>query len=571
MFTKRTIRQSKPVEHVDTAMEALAVSISEKAGVDLPFMAGLTGKAENVLADELTGAIFRLPEAPDTFATADEYLSGNVREKLRAARTAALQDDQFAVNVQALENAQPKDLDASEIDVRLGATWLDPATIQQFMVETFSVPYRFRDIVQVRFFPMTAEWNISGKTRLSSTVAASVTYGTDRANAYRILEDTLNLRDVRIYDTVEDAAGRETRVLNQKETTLAQQKQQAIKDAFQKWIWQDPARRQRLVEKYNDLFNSTKPREYDGSHITFSGMNPEITLREHQRNAIAHVLYGGNTLLAHVVGAGKTFEMVASAMESKRLGLCSKSLFVVPNHLTGQWASEFLQLYPSASILVAAKKDFEQSRRKKFCARIATGDYDAVIIGHSQFEKIPISQARQERLIEEQIEEITEGIEELTESHGEHFSIKQLEKTKRGLETRLEKLRAEHRKDDVVTFEELGVDRLFVDEAHSYKNLYLYTKMRSVAGLSVTEAQKSSDMFAKCRYMDEITGGKGVIFATGTPVSNSMTELYTMQRYLQYDTLKRKGLAHFDCWASTFGETVTAIELAPEGYTLVGR
>ena len=565
MFTKRTIRQSKPVEHVDTAMEALAVSISEKAGVDLPFMAGLTGKAENMLADELTGAIFRLPEAPDTFVTADEYLSGNVREKLRAARTAALQDDQFAVNVQALENAQPKDLDASEIDVRLGATWLDPATIQQFMVETFSVPYRFRDIVQVRFSPMTAEWNISGKTRLSSTVAASVTYGTDRANAYRILEDTLNLRDVRIYDTVEDAAGRETRVLNQKETTLAQQKQQAIKDAFQKWIWQDPTRRQRLVEKYNDLFNSTKPREYDGSHITFSGMNPEITLREHQRTAIAHVLYGGNTLLAHVVGAGKTFEMVASAMESKRLGLCSKSLFVVPNHLTGQWASEFLQLYPSANILVATKRDFEQSRRKKFCARIATGDYDAVIIGHSQFEKIPISQARQERLIEEQIEEITEGIEELTESHGEHFSIKQLEKTKRGLETRLEKLRAEHRKDDVVTFEELGVDRLFVDEAHSYKNLYLYTKMRNVAGLSVTEAQKSSDMFAKCRYMDEITGGKGVIFATGTPVSNSMTELYTMQRYLQYDTLKRKGLAHFDCWASTFGETVTAIELAPEG------
>ena len=565
MFTKRTIRQSKPVEHVDTAMEALAVSISEKAGVDLSFMAELTGKAENVLADELTGAIFRLPEAPDTFATADEYLSGNVREKLRAAQTAALQDDQFAVNVQALENAQPKDLDASEIDVRLGATWLDPATIQQFMVETFSVPYRFRDIVQVRFSTMTAEWNISGKTRLSSTVAASVTYGTDRANAYRILEDTLNLRDVRIYDTVEDAAGRETRVLNQKETTLAQQKQQAIKDAFQKWIWQDPTRRQRLVEKYNDLFNSTKPREYDGSHITFSGMNPEITLREHQRTAIAHVLYGGNTLLAHVVGAGKTFEMVASAMESKRLGLCSKSLFVVPNHLTGQWASEFLQLYPSANILVATKRDFEQSRRKKFCARIATGDYDAVIIGHSQFEKIPISQARQERLIEEQIEEITEGIEELTESHGEHFSIKQLEKTKRGLETRLEKLRAEHRKDDVVTFEELGVDRLFVDEAHSYKNLYLYTKMRNVAGLSVTEAQKSSDMFAKCRYMDEITGGKGVIFATGTPVSNSMTELYTMQRYLQYDTLKRKGLAHFDCWASTFGETVTAIELAPEG------
>ena len=565
MFTKRTISQPKPVEHVDTAMEALAVSISEKAGVDLPFMAGLTGRDESALADELTGTIFRLPEMPDTFVTADEYLSGNVREKLREAQTAALQDDRFAVNVQALENAQPKDLDASEIDVRLGATWLDPATIQQFMIETFNVSYRFRNIVQVRFSPMTAEWNISGKTRLSSTVAASVTYGTDRANAYKILEDTLNLRDVRIYDTVEDAAGRETRVLNQKETTLAQQKQQAIKDAFQKWIWQDPARRQRLVAKYNDLFNSTKPREYDGSHISFSGINPEITLREHQRNAIAHVLYGGNTLLAHVVGAGKTFEMVAAAMESKRLGLCSKSLFVVPNHLTEQWASELLQLYPSANILVATKRDFEQSRRKKFCARIATGDYDAVIIGHSQFEKIPISQARQERLIREQIEEITEGIEELKESSGEHFSIKQLEKTKRGLEARLEKLRAEHRKDDVVTFEELGVDRLFVDEAHSFKNLYLYTKMRNVAGLSVSEAQKSSDMFAKCRYMDEITDGKGVIFATGTPVSNSMTELYTMQRYLQYDQLKEKGLAHFDCWASTFGETTTAIELAPEG------
>ena len=564
IFSKRTIRRRKPVTQVDTASEALAVSIGERAKVDLPFMARLTGKAEDEIVADLQGVIF-LDPLEQTWQTADEYLSGNVRAKLRVAQTAAESDPSFAVNVEALQAAQPKDLDASEIDVRLGATWLDPATIQQFMVETFSVPYRFRDIVQVRFSPMTAEWNISGKTRLSSTVAASVTFGTDRANAYRILEDTLNLRDVRIYDTVEDAAGRETRVLNQKETTLAQQKQQAIKDAFQKWIWQDPTRRQRLVEKYNDLFNSTKPREYDGSHITFSGMNPEITLREHQRTAIAHVLYGGNTLLAHVVGAGKTFEMVASAMESKRLGLCSKSLFVVPNHLTGQWASEFLQLYPSANILVATKRDFEQSRRKKFCARIATGDYDAVIIGHSQFEKIPISQARQARLIEEQIEEITEGIEELTESHGEHFSIKQLEKTKRGLETRLEKLRAEHRKDDVVTFEELGVDRLFVDEAHSYKNLYLYTKMRNVAGLSVTEAQKSSDMFAKCRYMDEITGGKGVIFATGTPVSNSMTELYTMQRYLQYDTLKRKGLAHFDCWASTFGETVTAIELAPEG------
>ena len=565
MFTKRTIRQSKPVEHVDTAMEALAVSISEKASVDLPFMAGLTGKAENVLADELTGAIFRLPEAPDTFVTADEYLSGNVREKLRAARTAALQDDQFAVNVQALENAQPKDLDASEIDVRLGATWLDPATIQQFMVETFSVPYRFRDIIQVRFSPMTAEWNISGKTRLSSSVAASVTYGTDRANAYRILEDTLNLRDVRIYDTVEDAAGRETRVLNQKETTLAQQKQQAIKDAFQKWIWQDPARRQRLVEKYNDLFNSTKPREYDGSHITFSGMNPEITLREHQRNAIAHVLYGGNTLLAHQVGAGKTFEMVAAAMESKRLGLCQKSMFVVPNHLTEQWASEFLRLYPSANILVTTKKDFEKAKRKQFCARIATGDYDAVIIGHSQFEKIPISQERQERLLREQIDEIAAGIEEMERENGERFTIKRMEATRKSLEARLEKLKADEKKDDVVTFEELGVDRLFVDEAHAFKNGFLATKMRNVAGIATSESQKSTDMFLKCRYMDELTGGRGVIFATGTPVSNSMTELYTMQRYLQYGTLEKMGLIHFDAWASTFGETVTAIELAPEG------
>ena len=565
MFTKRTISQPKPVEHVDTAMEALAVSISEKAGVDLPFMAGLTGRDESALADELTGTIFRLPEMPDTFVTADEYLSGNVREKLREAQTAALQDDRFAVNVQALENAQPKDLDASEIDVRLGATWLDADIIQRFMVETFNVPYHLRHVVQVRFSPVTAEWNISCKGKVAATVAATVTYGTDRASAYRILEDTLNLRDTRIYDIVQTPDDGEKRVLNSKETTLAQQKQQAIKDAFQKWIWQDPVRRQYLVKKYNELFNSIRPREYDGSHITFAGMNPEITLREHQRNAIAHVLYGGNTLLAHVVGAGKTFEMVAAAMESKRLGLCSKSLFVVPNHLTEQWASEFLQLYPSANILVATKRDFEQSRRKKFCARIATGDYDAIIIGHTQFEKIPISRERQERLIWKQIYEITDGIQELKEAGGSHYSIKQLEKTKRGLEQRLARLSAEHKKDDVVTFEELGIDRLFVDEAHSYKNLFLFTKMRNVAGLSVSEAQKSSDMFAKCRYMDEITDGKGVIFATGTPVSNSMTELYTMQRYLQYDQLKEKGLAHFDCWASTFGETTTAIELAPEG------
>ena len=564
IFSKRTIRRRKPVTQVDTASEALAVSIGERAKVDLPFMARLTGKAEDEIVADLQGVIF-LDPLEQTWQTADEYLSGNVRAKLRVARTAAESDSSFAVNVEALQAAQPKDLDASEIDVRLGTTWVDKAYIQRFMIELLGIPYHEQRRIHVNYAPQTAEWSIDGKSLLSENVNNYMKYGTRRAPALKILEDTLNLRDTRVYDVVQDENGREKRELNQKETTIAQQKQQAIKDAFHDWVWKDPTRRHELVTRYNELFNSTRPREYDGSHIVFDGMNPEITLREHQRTAIAHVLYGGNTLLAHVVGAGKTFEMVASAMESKRLGLCSKSLFVVPNHLTGQWASEFLQLYPSANILVATKRDFEQSRRKKFCARIATGDYDAVIIGHSQFEKIPISQARQARLIEEQIEEITEGIEELTESHGEHFSIKQLEKTKRGLETRLEKLRAEHRKDDVVTFEELGVDRLFVDEAHSYKNLYLYTKMRNVAGLSVTEAQKSSDMFAKCRYMDEITGGKGVIFATGTPVSNSMTELYTMQRYLQYDTLKRKGLAHFDCWASTFGETVTAIELAPEG------
>ena len=564
IFSKRTIRRRKPVTQVDTASEALAVSIGERAKVDLPFMARLTGKAEDEIVADLQGVIF-LDPLEQTWQTADEYLSGNVRAKLRVAQTAAESDSSFAVNVEALQAAQPKDLDASEIDVRLGTTWVDKAYIQRFMIELLGIPYYEQRRIHVNYAPQTAEWSIDGKSLLSENVNNYMKYGTRRAPALKILEDTLNLRDTRVYDVVQDENGREKRELNQKETTIAQQKQQAIKDAFHDWVWKDPTRRHELVTRYNELFNSTRPREYDGSHIVFDGMNPEITLREHQRTAIAHVLYGGNTLLAHQVGAGKTFEMVAAAMESKRLGLCQKSMFVVPNHLTEQWASEFLRLYPSANILVTTKKDFEKAKRKQFCARIATGDYDAVIIGHSQFEKIPISQARQERLIEEQIEEITEGIEELTESHGEHFSIKQLEKTKRGLETRLEKLRAEHRKDDVVTFEELGVDRLFVDEAHSYKNLYLYTKMRNVAGLSVTEAQKSSDMFAKCRYMDEITGGKGVIFATGTPVSNSMTELYTMQRYLQYDTLKRKGLAHFDCWASTFGETVTAIELAPEG------
>ena len=472
----------------------------------------------------------------------------------------------FTVNVEALTAAQPKDLDASEIEVRLGATWIDKEYIQQFMYETFDTPFYLQRSIEVHYSAFTAEWQISGKNAVGQRdVAAYTTYGTNRANAYKILEDSLNLRDVRIYDTVEDADGKERRVLNAKETTLAAQKQQAIREAFKDWIWRDPERRQALVRQYNEEMNSTRPREYDGSHIVFGGMNPAITLREHQKNAIAHVLYGGNTLLAHEVGAGKTFEMVGAAMEAKRLGLCQKSLFVVPNHLTEQWASEFLRLYPSANILVTTKKDFEKHNRKKFCARIATGDYDAIIMGHSQFEKIPISKERQERLLHEQIWEITEGISEVEASGGERFTVKQLERTKKSLEARLEKLQAEGRKDDVVTFEQLGVDRLFVDEAHNYKNLFLYTKMRNVAGLSTTDAQKSSDMFAKCRYMDEITGSRGVIFATGTPVSNSMTELYTMQRYLQYDRLQELGMAHFDCWASRFGETVTALELAPEG------
>ena len=571
MFSKRTIRQQRIVEHVDTSVEALAVSIAEKATVDLPFMAELTGKSEEEIASDLTGVIFRLPapvddEGKPRYVTADEYLSGNVRQKLRDARAAADLSPIFEPNVKALEKAQPKDLDASEIDVRLGATWVDKEYIQQFMHELFEVPFYQRRAVQVQYSNFTSEWRISGKTSLSyNNVPNNLTYGTDRASGLRILEDTLNLRDVRIYDTIEDADGKEKRVLNQKATTLAQQKQQAIKDAFRDWVWKDPDRREALVKKYNELFNSVRPREYDGQHITFSGMNPEITLREHQRNAIAHTLYGGNTLLAHVVGAGKTYEMVASAMESKRLGLCSKSMFVVPNHLTEQWASEFLRLYPSAKILVTTKKDFEKNNRRRFCSRIATGDYDAIIIGHSQFEKIPMSKARQERLLQEQIEEITQGIQELKFMRGEQFSIKQMERTRKQLEGRLRKLQAEERKDDVVTFEELGVDRLFVDEAQNYKNLFLTTKMRNVAGLSTSEAQKSTDMFLKCRYMDELTGGRGVIFATGTPISNSMTEMYTMQRYLQYGTLQRNNMTHFDAWASTFGETSTAIELAPEG------
>ena len=564
IFSKRTIRRRKPVTQVDTASEALAVSIGERAKVDLPFMARLTGKAEDEIIADLQGVIF-LDPLEQTWQTADEYLSGNVRAKLRVAQTAAESDPSFAVNVEALQAAQPKDLDASEIDVRLGTTWVDKAYIQRFMIELLGIPYYEQRRIHVNYAPQTAEWSIDGKSLLSENVNNHMKYGTRRAPALKILEDTLNLRDTRVYDVVQDENGREKRELNQKETTIAQQKQQAIKDAFHDWVWKDPTRRHELVTRYNELFNSTRPREYDGSHIVFDGMNPEITLREHQRTAIAHVLYGGNTLLAHQVGAGKTFEMVAAAMESKRLGLCQKSMFVVPNHLTEQWASEFLRLYPSANILVTTKKDFEKAKRKQFCARIATGDYDAVIIGHSQFEKIPISQERQKRLLREQIDEIAAGIEEMERENGERFTIKRMEATRKSLEARLEKLKADEKKDDVVTFEELGVDRLFVDEAHAFKNGFLATKMRNVAGIATSESQKSTDMFLKCRYMDELTGGRGVIFATGTPVSNSMTELYTMQRYLQYGTLEKMGLIHFDAWASTFGETVTAIELAPEG------
>ena len=573
MFTKRTIRPERTVTSVDTPSEALAVSIGEHGKVDLPYMAELLGTPGEYgrITTELSGVIFKDPAADPTdpeagWQMADEYLSGDVRAKLRMAQFAAETNPEFAVNVDALTKAQPRELEASEIDVRLGATWLAPEIIQKFMTETFQIPYYLRHAVKVRYSPYTAEWRVEGKTATGrGDIISSETYGTSRANAYKILEETLNLKDVRIYDTIEDAEGKPKRVLNKRETMLAQQKQQVIKDAFANWVWQAPQRRIALVKQYNELFNSTRPREYDGSHIKFVGMNPEITLREHQRNAIAHVLYGGNTLLAHEVGAGKTYEMAASAMEAKRLGLCQKSLFVVPNHLTEQWASEFLNLYPNAKLLVARRKDFETANRKKFCARIATGDYDAVIIGHSQFERIPLSFERQERIIQEQIYETLAAINELKVHAGENFSIKQMEKTRKTLETKLEKLRADSRKDDVITFEQLGVDRLFVDESHFYKNLFLTTKMRNVAGLSTSEAQKSSDMFGKCRYLDEITGGRGVVFATGTPVSNSMTELYTVMRYLQYSTLQQKKLTHFDCWASTFGETTTAIELAPEG------
>ena len=564
MFTRRTIQPHRPVEHTETAAEALAVSLNELGRVDMEYMSRLCGNSETEIAAELSGVIFRIP-GEERYATADEYLSGNVREKLREAEAAAKADPSFNINVEALKAAQPRELTASEIDVRLGATWIEPRYIAQFMFNTFQPTYWASRSMSVNYSPYTSEWRIEGKSAVSANdVNACSTYGTSRMNAYKILENTLNLRDVRIYDKIEDADGTERRVLNVKETTLAQQKQQVIKDAFRDWLWKDADRRQTLVAKYNELFNSTRPREYDGSHLTFPGMNPEIELREHQRNAIARILYGGNSLLAHEVGAGKTFTMAAAAMEAKRLGLCRKPMFAVPNHLTEQWASEFLRLYPSANVLVATKKDFEPANRKKFCARIATGDYDAVIIGHSQFERIPVSQERQERLLRSEIEEITEGINQLKRSSGERFSIKSMEKTKKSLEAKLKKL-LDSPKDDVVTFEELGVDRLFVDEAHSYKNLYYHTKMQNVAGLSSAEAQKSSDMYMKCRYMDELTGSRGIVFATGTPVSNSMTELYTMQRYLQHDTLERLGLGHFDSWAANFGETVTALELAPEG------
>ena len=579
MFTRRTIRPERVITSVNSPSEALAVSIGEHGKVDLPYMAELLGTPGEYaqITGELSGVIFKDPNAdpadPEAgWQMADEYLSGDVRTKLRTAQLAAETNPEFAVNAEALLKAQPKDLEASEIDVRLGATWLAPEIIQKFMAETFQIPYYMRHSINVKFSQRTAEWRIEGKTAMGKgDIMSCETYGTSRANAYKILEETLNLKDVRIYDTIEDDDGKPKRVLNKRETMLAQQKQQSIKDAFANWIWQDPQRRISLVRQYNEMFNSTRPREYNGEHIHFVGMNPEISLREHQRNAIAHVLYGGNTLLAHEVGAGKTFEMAASAMEAKRLGLCQKSLFVVPNHLTEQWAAEFLHLYPNAKLLVARRKDFETANRKKFCARIATGDYDAVIIGHSQFERIPLSFERQERIIQEQIDEIQDAISELKYASGERFTVKQMEKSRKNLEQKLEKLRAADRKDDVITFEQLGVDRLFVDESHAFKNLFLYTKMRNVAGLSTSEAQKSSDMFGKCRYLDEVTGGRGVIFATGTPVSNSMTELYTVMRYLQYGTLQKKNLTHFDCWASTFGETTTAIELAPEGYTLIGR
>ena len=578
MFSKRTIKPHTPVTSVDTASEALAVSLGEKATIDMDYMMELSGKSENEIFEDLKGVIFLNPlyeygnSYEPKYLMADEYLSGNVREKLRIAKNSAeLYPKDYKVNVEALQKVQPKDLTASEISVRLGATWLPPDDVQEFIFHLLETPRYAQWNIKVHFSPFTSEWNIEGKSYDKGNVRAYNTYGTSRINAYKIIEETLNLKDVRIFDYIEDDEGKKKAVLNKKETAIAQSKQEMIKQEFQDWIWSDPERRERLCKSYNEKFNSVRPREYDGSHIIFNGMNPEIELREHQKNAVAHILYGGNTLLAHAVGAGKTFEMVAAAQESKRLGLCNKSLFVVPNHLTEQWAAEYLQLYPAANILVATKKDFETKNRKKFCGRIATGDYDAVIIGHSQFEKIPMSIERQRAILEQQLEEITGGIAELKRNRGENFSIKQLEKSKKSIRQKLDKLNDQTKKDDVVTFEELGVDRLFVDESHYYKNLYLYTKMRNVGGIAQTEAQKSSDLFMKCRYLDEITGGRGTVFATGTPISNSMVELYTIQRYLQYNTLVKNGLQHFDAWASTFGETITAVELTPEGYALIGR
>lgn len=572
IFYKRTIKPHTPVTSVDTASEALAVSMGEKAHVDMDYMCELTGKTEEEIFADLKGVIFLNPmygygnSTQAKYLMADEYLSGNVREKLVLARKSAeFYPEDYTVNVEALERVQPKDLTASEIAVRLGATWLPTEIVEQFMFEFLGTPRYAQWNIKVHFSAYTGEWNIEGKSYDRSNVKAYSTYGTGRINAYKIIEETLNLKDVRIFDYVEDADGKKKAVLNKKETAIAQAKQELIKQGFQDWVWSDPERRERLCRLYNDKFNSLRPREYDGSHIVFSGMNPEIELREHQRNAVAHILYGGNTLLAHAVGAGKTFEMVSAAMESKRLGLCSKSLFVVPNHLTEQWASEFLQLYPSANILVATKKDFETKNRKKFCGRIATGDYDAIIIGHSQFEKIPMSIERQRAILEQQLDEVTEGITELKKNRGDNFSVKQLERTKKSVKQKLDKLNDQSKKDDTVTFEELGVDRLFIDESHYYKNLFLFTKMRNVGGIAQTEAMKSSDLFMKCRYLDELTGGRGVVFATGTPISNSMVELYTIQRYLQYNTLVQNNLQHFDAWASTFGETITAVELTPEG------
>ena len=572
MFSKRTIKPHTPVTSVDTASEALAVSLGEKATIDMDYMMELSGKSENEIFEDLKGVIFLNPlyeygnSYEPKYLMADEYLSGNVREKLKIAKNSAeLYPEDYKVNVEALQKVQPKDLTASEISVRLGATWLPPDDVQEFIFHLLETPRYAQWNIKVHFSPFTSEWNIEGKSYDKGNVRAYNTYGTSRINAYKIIEETLNLKDVRIFDYIEDDEGKKKAVLNKKETAIALSKQEMIKQEFQDWIWSDPERRERLCKSYNEKFNSVRPREYDGSHIIFNGMNPEIELREHQKNAVAHILYGGNTLLAHAVGAGKTFEMVAAAQESKRLGLCNKSLFVVPNHLTEQWAAEYLQLYPAANILVATKKDFETKNRKKFCGRIATGDYDAVIIGHSQFEKIPMSIERQRAILEQQLEEITEGIAELKRNRGENFSVKQLEKSKKSIKQKLDKLNDQTKKDDVVTFEELGVDRLFVDESHYYKNLYLYTKMRNVGGIAQTEAQKSSDLFMKCRYLDEITGGRGTVFATGTPISNSMVELYTIQRYLQYNTLVKNGLQHFDAWASTFGETITAVELTPEG------